>query len=270
MNDSTQIELIKRLYPLISNKNYNTVLELCSPDAVWIYPTVDNVPYSGVWKGQIRIKAFLERFTESEDIMEYAPLEFIGNEGRFAVLGQLRSVARPAGRLWQSKFIHTITIKDQQITHFEAGFDTAAALKAHQADREISEKNKEIIMTMIERIKNGGDIDLADALIGGEYIYRSTGGGEYHGKDGLRSLVASYRDAFPDFRIRVEQMVSDEHAVASHCTIFGTHKGKIMGIAPTGKRVKIPALIMSSMREKRVAEEFEIIDTEDLLSQLSD
>jgi predicted ester cyclase len=41
----------------------------------------------------------------------------------------------------------------------------------------------------------------------------------------------------PDHRFEVDDAVADGQTVALRGTMTGTHEGKLMGIAPTGKRV---------------------------------
>jgi SnoaL-like polyketide cyclase len=47
-----------------------------------------------------------------------------------------------------------------------------------------------------------------------------------------------FRQAFPDGRMTIENMVAEGDRVATRKTFRGTHRGELMGIPPTGKVVE--------------------------------
>ena len=77
---------------------------------------------------------------------------------------------------------------------------------------------------------NRGDGAALDALAGG--------GAEDHAAerlDALRAYLSVWRDAVPDLRIDLMEVVmADEGAVTVRATLRGTHRGEFMGLAPTG------------------------------------
>jgi hypothetical protein len=48
-----------------------------------------------------------------------------------------------------------------------------------------------------------------------------------------------YRSAFPDLRITFDEQVAEGDRVVTRWTCRGTHKGELMGVAPTGKQVTV-------------------------------
>ena len=59
------------------------------------------------------------------------------------------------------------------------------------------------------------------------------------GPEGFIGFFTQFRHAFPDLKIAVEHMVSDEDNVAIAYTVTGTHEGPFEGIPATGKKIKI-------------------------------
>ena len=57
-----------------------------------------------------------------------------------------------------------------------------------------------------------------------------------------KRLLTSFRAAFPDIRITVEEVIADGDRIAFRSTMHGTHQGEFQGIAPTGKAVTIGLL----------------------------
>ena len=58
------------------------------------------------------------------------------------------------------------------------------------------------------------------------------------GPQGFIDFFTEFRQAFPDLKIAVEQMVADDDNVAIAYTITGTQDGPFQGIPATGKKVK--------------------------------
>ena len=130
------------------------------------------------------------------------------------------------------------------------------------------EKNKTTMRRIIIELVNQGNLALAEELIAPDYVYRSPGSPEHHGPDGMRDLVSSYRTAFPDLQIEIQEMIAEGDKVVTLYTIHGTHQGDLEGIPPTGKQMATPAIIISTFRDGKLAEEYEVIDTLDMLTQL--
>jgi steroid delta-isomerase-like uncharacterized protein len=59
------------------------------------------------------------------------------------------------------------------------------------------------------------------------------------GPEGFIHWFTQFHSAFPDFKIAVEHMVTDEDNVAIAYTITGTQGGPFNGIPPTGKKIKV-------------------------------
>jgi predicted ester cyclase len=62
------------------------------------------------------------------------------------------------------------------------------------------------------------------------------------GHEALRAFLSQMRKAFSDLEIAVESMVGDNEAIAFAYTLTGTQDGHLMGLAPTGDKIKIHAV----------------------------
>jgi predicted ester cyclase len=60
--------------------------------------------------------------------------------------------------------------------------------------------------------------------------------------------------AFPDLRFEVEQTVAEGDIVATRTTGTGTHKGEMMGAAPTGKKITFRAIDMFRVSGGKIVE----------------
>lgn len=59
------------------------------------------------------------------------------------------------------------------------------------------------------------------------------------GHQGLREMLGTYWQAFPDLQFAVTDMVIEGSRVATVWVAAGTHQGTIMNIPPTGHRVEV-------------------------------
>jgi predicted ester cyclase len=51
--------------------------------------------------------------------------------------------------------------------------------------------------------------------------------------------VTLYRNAFPDLRLTIEDLIDEGETVVARWSCRGTHRGDLGGIAPTGKQFAI-------------------------------
>ena len=132
----------------------------------------------------------------------------------------------------------------------------------------MSEENKVLAKRIVQEIWNEGNMDLADEIIGQEYADKVAGDGSPIGPDGFKQAVDGIRSAFPDFNISIDDMISEDDKVALVWTFKGTHKGELMGIAPTDKRVEFDGVYLYKFREGKLVERSGKRDMFNLMKQL--
>ncbi len=79
---------------------------------------------------------------------------------------------------------------------------------------------------------------------------------------------ASYRTAFPGNQLTVEDYLAEGDTVVSRWTGRGTHKGDLMGIAPTGKQVTVTGISIQRIANGKIVEEWSNYDMLGMLQQL--
>ncbi len=127
--------------------------------------------------------------------------------------------------------------------------------------------NKQAMLRFVDEFINRGDTSALDELIHPDYVYRSPGE-ELRGPDGLVALFASYRSAFPDLAVQIDDLVVADDATVMAFTLTGTHRGDLLGISATGRRVRVNGMVRSRFRDGKIAEEWEILDQLSLFEQL--
>ena len=88
--------------------------------------------------------------------------------------------------------------------------------------------------------------------------------------DGQFDLLAHTVGAFPDVQISVQRWVVDAETVVTEELFEGTHKGLFAGLAPTGRRVRIPVVHVSQIAGGRIVDRVAYHDSAAILRQLQD
>jgi steroid delta-isomerase-like uncharacterized protein len=131
-----------------------------------------------------------------------------------------------------------------------------------------SEQNKTIVRRLAEEPWTG-NLNVVDELMDPEYVgYDPSLPEPLRGPDDFKEFVSSYRAAFSDARISVDDQIAEGDKVATRWTARGTHDGELMGIASTGKQVTITGLTLSRLANGKVVEEHTNWDTFGMMQQL--
>jgi steroid delta-isomerase-like uncharacterized protein len=89
-------------------------------------------------------------------------------------------------------------------------------------------------------------------------------------RDGLDAILHTTVAAFPDLEIRVVRWVMDGDTVVTEEVMEGTHLGPFAGLAPTGRRIRLPMLHVTRVSDGRVVERIAYHDTAGILRQLEE
>ena len=131
------------------------------------------------------------------------------------------------------------------------------------------ERNETVSRRFYDEVWNGGDLAVIDQLADPSAVTHDPSVAEdIRGTEGMKELIASYRRAFPDVKLVVADMFSDGDKVAVRWTATGTHRGELMGLAPTGRRSSVTGISIEHYRDGRVVEVWINWDTLGLLQQI--
>ena len=132
----------------------------------------------------------------------------------------------------------------------------------------MSKEENSVALGKFAEAVNTGNFDLFRDAVAAECVDHDPAPGQVAGPEGYRTFFSSMRKAFPDMAVSLDTMVADEDSVAFAYTMTGTHQGVLMGIAPTGKKIKIRGLQISKFRDGKMAERWGSSDQLGMLQQL--
>jgi steroid delta-isomerase-like uncharacterized protein len=93
-------------------------------------------------------------------------------------------------------------------------------------------------------------------------------GTTYDGRDEVMGYYTATRTAFPDQRHDNVRLHHTDDAVIAEFDLLGTHRGELMGIAPTGKSFRCPVIAIFFFDGEKIANERIYFDTMTIMSQL--
>ena len=65
---------------------------------------------------------------------------------------------------------------------------------------------------------------------------------------------------FPDLQAAVESTIAEDDRVAARCSLRATHTGEGMGVKPTGRKIHVTGVRISTFREGKVIEAWNCFD----------
>ena len=84
----------------------------------------------------------------------------------------------------------------------------------------------------------------------------------------IAALYTKHYAAIPDAHVRVDRMVAESDTVVVEWTSSGTHRGKLMGIPPTGKAICFKGISIIRYRNGMAIADTRIWDLAGLLRQI--
>ncbi|HVL98529.1 MAG TPA: ester cyclase [Egibacteraceae bacterium] len=121
----------------------------------------------------------------------------------------------------------------------------------------------------VEELINQGDYGLFDELIGDGYVaYDPTEPEPLRGRDAYRESLDTFRNAFPDLHVRIDEQIAEGDKVATRWTMTGRHDGDLFGIPATGRQVEVTGISIERLVDGTIVEDHMELDTLGLMRQL--
>lgn len=125
----------------------------------------------------------------------------------------------------------------------------------------------ELVTTYIQDVWNQGDLTALTDLTTPDFTYH-LGGQPARDRSAMAKFLAGTREAFPDWHVVVESIVSDGHLVAVRWSGTVTHLGPFHGAPATGRRIGVSGINLYRIADGKIAQEWEQMDSLGLLGQL--
>ncbi len=115
---------------------------------------------------------------------------------------------------------------------------------------------------------NSGNLNALHEVMAPTVVDRDPAPDQGPGPEGFIHFFSTFRAAFPDLNIAVEQMVADDDNVAIAYTITGTHQGEFFGVPATGRQIKARGVQIARFQNRQIVERWGSSDQLGILQQI--
>lgn len=131
-----------------------------------------------------------------------------------------------------------------------------------------AEQNKATMKRFYEEIVDKGRLELIEELVADNFVDHEAFPGLSGDRAGLHGFLDMMRGAFPDFSMRIEDLIAEGDRVVARTTTSGTHEGEFMGIAPSGKRIQVQGIDIVRFADGKAVEHWGVTDQASMMEQL--
>jgi steroid delta-isomerase-like uncharacterized protein len=129
--------------------------------------------------------------------------------------------------------------------------------------------NKELVQEFIQALFTRGDLDAVERYLDPDFVNHDLPfPGAPEGPEGMRQAADSFRRACPDWHSDVELLVAEGDVVVERFIASGTHRGHLMGVAPTGATLVLEGIQVFRVRGDKIVERWGRLDEMGLARQL--
>lgn len=125
-----------------------------------------------------------------------------------------------------------------------------------------------IVEKLIGEVWNQGKLGAVDELLLKTCVAHDPLVADLRGPEAIKQFVRSFRSAFPDLRVVVDDIANVGQEVFSRWTATGTHRGTFQGMAATNRPFTIGGMAINRFSGSQIAEIWHTWDTLALMQQL--
>ena len=127
---------------------------------------------------------------------------------------------------------------------------------------------RNIVDQFVEEYKNRQNPDIVDKYVADDCKFHLPFPNLPEGREGIRVNGRIMCSAFPDVHVVREFFVTEDDIVVERAHAKATHKGNIMGIAPTGKQVTWTELHAYRVKDNLITEIWSEADLMGVMMQI--
>ena len=127
---------------------------------------------------------------------------------------------------------------------------------------------KVLARRIYDEVFNEGNLDLIDELLHDDFVEYEQIPGLPNGKEAPKVFMTMARNAFPDFRMTVQDVLQDGNKVIVRARASGTHEGEFMGMPATGKQFDIAVIDIMEYDGDKAIGHWGVMDMAAMMNQL--
>jgi len=132
----------------------------------------------------------------------------------------------------------------------------------------MSAENKALVQRWFEEVWNKGRTEAIDELLASDGVVHGLGPSDLRGPAEFKPFHAAYRNAFPDVRLHLDQVIAEGDLVVGIWSGSGTHQGDGLGFPATGRPVRFSGMTVARVRNGQLVEGWNCFDQLGMMQQL--
>jgi len=128
--------------------------------------------------------------------------------------------------------------------------------------------NKELIRRVYDEVFTRWNLALLDEVVSPDFIGHEMPPGTPPGPAGFRQFYGTLRNAFPDLRYTLEDLIAEGDRVVARWRWDATHKGTFLGIPATGQSAPVTGMAIYRLSEGKIVERWVELDRLGLAQRL--
>ena len=136
----------------------------------------------------------------------------------------------------------------------------------------MSDANRALIHRWFEEVWNKGRAEAIDEMFAEDGVANGLAdesGDALRGPSGFKPFFQTFREAFPDIEVIVEDTVVEGNKVAARCRVRATHKGDSLGFAATNQPVEFTGICIVRIEDGKIAEAWNNFDFMSMFQQIN-
>jgi steroid delta-isomerase-like uncharacterized protein len=182
---------------------------------------------------------------------------------RYCVRRRTDMTATPRTAGWKATLGASVLLAAALVGQVAAGRHTDTG------GRMTTEQNKAAALRWSQELWGQGNLAVADEIIAPDYVRHDPGDPfPARGPEDVKRIVTMLRRMLPDLQIRVEAVIAEGDMVVNRYTATATDTVGYMGMPPTGKVIRTPAIQIFRFANGKIVESWAARDDLGTLRQL--
>jgi predicted ester cyclase len=132
----------------------------------------------------------------------------------------------------------------------------------------MAQEKKTIVKRFLTELWEEGNQDIIEEVLAENYVDHGLPEGLPPNREGFREFADMYLSAFSDLDTSAEDVITEGDKAVLRWSARGIHKGELMNIPPTNKRVEMTGINILRFSGDKVVESWSEFDQAGMLQQL--
>ncbi|SHF38716.1 conserved hypothetical protein, steroid delta-isomerase-related [Seinonella peptonophila] len=128
--------------------------------------------------------------------------------------------------------------------------------------------NKKICIDFLNEVHNNDNLNAIDTYLDKNVFSHDPFPGQAPGSEGVKDTMRKFREAFPDKKILIHDVIAEGDKVMVKFAAQGTHLGEFSGIPASGNTINYEEVVILRVKEEKIVEHWAVADALTLMQQV--